>query len=339
MNRRPAAAEGGRWLAWISQDDDPARHAAVEEACLRESRDRFLLFWINRPSVHVGKNQNLWSQVSAADVHRDGVAPNRRLSGGGTVYHDRGNLNFSIIADGAPRIDFCKHLGTLLPFFAARGVEASIRNRSDLFHGERKFSGNSEYFSGGRVLHHGTLLFDADLGAMDRYLTGDTRAYRDRSIDSNRSRTMNLKPLLPDIPDTRGLARALVRFLGARHRDLRVLGEPPRRLLEAAEGFLPRFRDPEWIFGGSPAYEMERLAGHRDQRIGCHLRVSGGRIQHAEVRVEGESGSAPAFPRSLLDRLNGCLHAPEFVLDRLTGPEAGAESPPFPPEVLLKLFF
>ncbi|MFP4351505.1 MAG: biotin/lipoate A/B protein ligase family protein [Puniceicoccaceae bacterium] len=339
MNRRPAAAESGRWLAWISRDDDPARHAAMEEACLRETRDRFLLFWINRPSVHVGKNQNLWSQVSAAEVHRDRVPPYRRLSGGGTVYHDGGNLNFSIIADGAPRIDFRTHLGTLLPFFAARGVDAMIRNRSDLFHDGRKFSGNSEYFSGGRVLHHGTLLFDADLGAMDRYLTRDTSAYRDRSIDSKRSPTMNLKPLLPDIPDTGGLARALLRFLAARHRGLRVLGEPPRRLVEAAEGFLPRFRDPEWVFGGSPAYEMERLATHRDQRIGCHLRVSGGRIRHAEVRVEGESASDPAFPRSLLDRLDGCLHAPGFVLERLTDPGAGAESPPVPPEVLLKLFF
>ena len=297
-------------FAWISTEEDPTWHAAVEEAALRNSRDEFLLLWVSPPSLHVGKNQNLWSQVAAKPVFYDSVPVYRRLSGGGTVYHDRGNLNFSLISTGEPRIDFCRHLGTILPFFGKRGVSAEIRNRSDLFCGEKKFSGNAEYFTGGRILHHGTLLFDADLTAMRRYLTLDTGAYQDRAIDSNRSHTGNLRPMLSGIDTMKDFANALLSDLCERSPEWTPVSDLPGELVEKARKLQPRYKDPDWIFGRSPVYELERsLLGWR-----THLRVKHGRIVESKtVRPDGADRT-----KGIDEALRSAIHAPGEVLEALT---------------------
>ncbi len=304
-----ADSEAVHRFAFFSPDEDPAWHAALEETLLRHSRHEFLVLWVNPPSLHVGKNQNIWSQVSAREVHRRAIPVYRRLSGGGTVYHDRGNLNFSIIATGEPRIDFCKHLGTILPFFHNRGIPAEIRNRSDLFCRKAKFSGNAEYFSGGRVLHHGTLLFDADLDAMHRTLSPDTGPYRDRSIDSNRSPTRNLSSLLPEIEDIHAFAEAILTDLQAREPVRERIRQLPGDILEAALELQPRYRDPDWVFGRSPPYSLDHSIGENR----CHLDVSKGKILKAVVDFPGY----PSVGRDAAALLPGCFHTPEHVLEAL----------------------
>lgn len=311
MSRSTGEPETGRWLAWISPHDDPLLHAAIEEACLRKSRDRFLLLWINRRSLHAGKNQNLWAQVDAARTHGENVPVFRRLSGGGTVYHDPGNLNFSLVGAGEPKIDFCAHLATIRPFFEKHGIRTEIRNRSDLVHDGGKFSGNAEYFTGGRVLHHGTLLFDADLAAMNHYLTGGTGSYRDRAIDSTRSRTSNLRDFLPAIESTRELASALLEDLRSRHPEIESVAELPGEIREAVPGFRERLARPEWIYGRSPPYELERSSeGHH-----CRLRVKKGRIASLDFRPSRSGSEAADDP--LPARLPGLWHAPAEILRAL----------------------
>lgn len=322
-------ADPANSLAWISPDEDPTWHAALEEAALRKSTADFLLLWVSPPSLHVGKNQNLWSQVPAGPVYRDKIPVYRRLSGGGTVYHDRGNLNFSLISTGEPRIDFCKHLGTILPFFERRGIPAEIRNRSDLFCGEEKFSGNAEYFSGGRILHHGTLLFDTDLAAMRRYLTRGTGPYEDRAIDSNRSKTRNLKPLLPDIETLQDFATALVDDLREREPRWRTVSGLPGELMEEARRLQPGYRKLEWILGRSPAYELERSHGG----IRCRLSVKRGLITRSETRWPDHPDGA----RVIDEALPGTFHAPRQIRDALTA--AGADARLTCDDFWLDLFF
>ena len=326
MKRVP---DSNRLHAWLSPDTDPAWHAALEEAALRTSRDRFLLLWVSPPSLQVGKNQNLWSQVSARAVHRDRVPVYRRLSGGGTVYHDPGNLNFSLISTGEPRIDFCKHLGTILPFFERWGIPAEIRNRSDLFCNEKKFSGNAEYFSGGRILHHGTLLFDADLPALERYLTRDTGDYRDRAIDSNRSKTRNLKPLLSGIDTVGEFADTLLHDLADREPASTVLEELPESLIRAADDLRPRFDDPEWIFGRSPGYRLERQHGG----IRCHLEVRKGRVSRLQLDWPGQTAEADRISANL----PGVYHAPDPLFEALES--AGVDARLTRDDFWLDLFF
>lgn len=315
MGRGTTIPDSRRSIAWISTGADPAWHAAVEEAALRASQDRFFLLWANPRSLHVGKNQNIWSQISAGAVYRDALPVFRRLSGGGTVYHDPGNLNFSLLSDGEPRIDFCKHLGTILPFFRDRGIDAEIRNRSDIFSTGAKFSGNAEYFSGGRVLHHGTLLFDSDLGAMKRYLSRDKGPYRDRSIDSNRSPTRNLKPLFPEVGSLGEFAARLVADLRRRDPSWTLVEQLPPAVTAAARKLRPRFNDPDWIYGNSPPYRMERRIGD----AACRLETRRGRIESIELSLPG----LPRQSMALAGQLAGCFHAPEPVLEAIRHAETG----------------
>lgn len=336
MNPIAEASEVPERLAWISEEDDPARYSAIEEACLRDSSKSFLIFWINRPSVFVGKNQNLWAQVSAREAFETGISLNRRLSGGGTVYHDPGNLNFSLISPGEPKIAFCEHLHLLFPYFESRNIAVEIRNRSDLFHGERKFSGNAEYFSGGRVLHHGTLLFDADLEKMSRLLTPDAHAYTDRAIDSNRSRTVNLRSVLPDLPDARSLAEDILSVLPQSQPGLRRIKRLPEDLTEKALGYLPRFRDSEWIFGGSPKYQLSRSCNIHRHTVSCELSVEKGRI--VSIYFEENSRTASSFA-DIARILTGCLHHPAAIHECLTGLEKDSPEVQILSTIWLDLFF
>ncbi len=319
MNSRKAASEANatEHLAWFSPDDDPARHSAIEEACLRDSQSSFLILWINRPSLFVGKNQNLWAQVSAKEASQTGVSLNRRLSGGGAVYHDPGNLNFSLISPGESRIAFQKHLALFLPYFEARDIPVQIRNRSDMFHGDSKFSGNAEYFTNGRVLHHGTLLFDTDLSQMDRLLTPDSKAYDDRAIDSNRSRTLNLRSLLPDLCDTRSFAEDLLGFFLERNPHFRRIGQLPDSLLQRSRDYLPRFLDPDWIFGRAPQYQLERTFARTPWRATSRVTVENGRISSIALTFDSAHHSIPPIADSIADALIGCLHSPDPIRSRL----------------------
>jgi lipoate-protein ligase A len=337
MNPQTAAPDPAERIAWISLDDDPARYSAIEEACLRDSQSSFLILWINRPALFVGKNQNLWAQVSAKEAFRTGVSLNRRLSGGGTVYHDPGNLNFSIISNGEPKIAFCEHLKLLLHYFEMKRIAVEIRNRSDLFHHERKFSGNAEYFTGGRVLHHGTLLFETNLDQMSRLLTPNSQSYTDRAVDSNRSRTLNLRSLLPGLPDTRSLAEDILGILSDLYPTLREVEYLPREILEKSEEYLPRFRDPQWIFGGSPKYQLERTCRSADQNFSSKIAVVNGRI--SEIILNTGNGFQQAEMEILSTGLTGCLHAPVSFEERLRDLRKDHPSIPDLSEVWLDLFF
>ncbi|MEM0965774.1 MAG: hypothetical protein AAGJ81_06475 [Verrucomicrobiota bacterium] len=297
--------------AWISDDDDPTLHACLEEACLRDSEEDYLLVYINRPSLHVGKNQNLWAQVSAKEVFESNVSLHRRITGGGTVYHDFGNLNYALISTGEPRVDFCRHLHFLFPYFEARKLSVEIRNRSDLFKGEGKFSGNAEYFSGRRILHHGTLLFKSDLNRLHSLLTPSSSAYRDRSIDSNRNRTINLSTFLPKLSDTRSFAEDFVATLQDFHPCLTLLDKPPIALKTANEKYGERFKSNGWIYGRSPKYELRKTVKSSFGEVSSLLVVREGKIMSARFKCDDKQWDE-SFQRLAID-LGDKLHAPSEI--------------------------
>ena len=128
-----------------------------------------LYLWQNRPTVVIGRNQNVWAECRPEAMEEDGVLLARRLSGGGAVYHDLGNLNFTFIARSA-LYSVPRHLEVILKSLSLLGIPGEISGRNDLTVRGRKFSGNAFYRSGDFCCHHGTLLVDADLTAMSRYL-------------------------------------------------------------------------------------------------------------------------------------------------------------------------
>lgn len=196
-----------------SLSTDPERNLALEQELLAREGEDFVLLYINRQSVIVGRNQCPEAEADTEYCRRHAIPVIHRISGGGTVYHDEGNVNYSFItARGAtPLLDTKPH-APVIAALAGMGVTAIAGERGELRVGGRKISGTAAYVKGERQMFHGTLLFDTDPEQMRRALAGNPEA-RGRKVASVPSETANLKPLIPHIGSTADFMNALAESL------------------------------------------------------------------------------------------------------------------------------
>ena len=182
----------------ILKGRDPYRNLAVEEYLFRHAKEDVFLLWQNDPTVVIGKNQNAYAELDLDYVRARGIRVARRITGGGAVYHDGGNINYSVIAVGAAEggLDFAPYTAPILEALLHFGVRAELSGRNDLLVGDRKISGNAQFRADGRVLHHGTLLYDSDLEVLSSALRVDEEKLRAKSIRSHRSRVVNIRTLI-----------------------------------------------------------------------------------------------------------------------------------------------
>ncbi len=191
-----------------SATDNPYFNLAAEEYLLRNKEDDFVLFYVNRPSVIVGKHQNVFREVNRRFLKRNPVPVVRRLSGGGTVWHDHGNLNFSFILNGEPGklVDFGKYIKPIVAFINSLNIPAGTDRRNNILIHEKKISGNAEHVYKRRVLHHGTLLFDSNLKNLEEALRPNPEEISDKAVSSQPGRVTNIKRYLKepmDLPEFR----------------------------------------------------------------------------------------------------------------------------------------
>jgi lipoate-protein ligase A len=194
--------------------DAPAQNGALERRFLSEQPGApdILLFYINRPSVIVGRNQRMEAEVDTAYCREEGIEVFRRISGGGTVYQDYGNINYAFICGETdvpfPDRDFATPLRNALHAF---GVAVTVGRRKELLAGERKISGTASHITRGRILFHGTLLYRTDLDRMSRALRGNP-ALRGRCIASVPSPVANLADLTGHPDSTTAFLEKLLLF-------------------------------------------------------------------------------------------------------------------------------
>ncbi len=269
-------------------------------------RDRsYFMLWQNRNAVIIGKYQNTLAEIHADYVREHQIQVVRRLSGGGAVYHDLGNLNYTLITDaeGLGKLDlslFCRPVQRAL---RALGIPAELTGRNDLTVKGKKISGSSQYIRQGRVMHHGTLLYDSDLEAVSLALRADADKLQSKGVASVRSRVANIRPFLP-----KDLSLEEFRLLLLEQILAETPGEEYRFSLrdrETIEGIKnQRYSRWEWNFGRSPAASVEKK-----KRIeGCgtvsvFLTAEGGCISGLSFR--GDYFSA-LDPELLADKLIGC---------------------------------
>ncbi len=185
---------------YISHTTDPHINLAIEKFLFDtvESDALILYLWQNQNTVVIGKNQNAFSECRTELLEKEGGTLARRLSGGGAVFHDLGNLNFTFIC-ATENLDVARHMQVICEACRLAGIETELSGRNDILAGGRKFSGNAFYNSKGRSYHHGTLLIRADMEKLGRYLTPPKAKLETKGIKSVRSRVINLSELSPTL--------------------------------------------------------------------------------------------------------------------------------------------
>ena len=276
------------------------------------------MLWQNRSAVIVGKHQDTLAEINRPYVEAHGIQVIRRPSGGGAVYHDLGNLNYTIITDSGSteRLDLSLFCQPVLRVLRSMGVPAELTGRNDMTVDGKKFSGSAQYLRRGRIQHHGTLLFDSDLSVVQQALQVDPEKIRSKGLPSVRSRVTNLRPWLPEgitLPQFR--QRLLEELLHQTPGERYVFTEADLAGIEALAD--SRYRTWEWNVGVSPACSLVR----RQRFEGCgtveaRMDVEHGRISALSFR--GDFFSARE-PEELAGLLIGFPPEPQPLREALRG--------------------
>ncbi|PKP02381.1 MAG: lipoate--protein ligase [Bacteroidetes bacterium HGW-Bacteroidetes-6] len=191
------------------------QNLAAEEILLKDYVDNFFLIYQNNACVVVGKHQNAMRETNFPFLFENNIPIFRRISGGGTVYHDDGNINFSIIqnTDGENIVDFERYTEPIIQFLKTFNLDAQFGKRHEILVNGYKVSGNAEHIHRKRVLHHGTLLFNTDLIVLEKSLRLKNKKYRDRAVDSVPGNVGNILPMLEKPLSTAEFVGHLVEFL------------------------------------------------------------------------------------------------------------------------------
>ena len=306
------------WL-YISDSQDGWRNLAADEYFLDHlsPQDMLLYFYVNANAVIIGRGQNPWAECNLGAMQADGVQLVRRITGGGAVFHDVGNLNFSFIA-GEGIYDVRRQLDMILSALRALGIPCDFSGRNDLLCDGRKFSGNAFCARGGLRQHHGTLLVDADLTRLQNYLNVDPRKLQAKGVKSVRSRVCNLKEYCPEltVEKLRFALQDAFRLHYGEYVELPHLDDA-----EIAP-YLEKQAGDAWRLGATPRFDVEienRFAWGNMQLL---LTLRQGRVAEAHAYSDAIDADLPGeIERSL----PGAAYVPAEIANRLAGtgkPEA-----------------
>ena len=198
-------------LVYMGRGHDPYENLAIEKLLFDSlQKDAFIIYlWQNQNTVVLGKNQNVWQEINLPLAQSEGVRLVRRLSGGGAVYHDLGNLNFTFICN-AEDYNLERNMQIIKDACLSLGIKAELSGRNDILADGRKFSGNAFYNSHGKCYHHGTILISSDMQRLSRFLTPKKAKLESKGIKSVRSRVINLCELSPELTPEK-MADALIK--------------------------------------------------------------------------------------------------------------------------------
>ena len=265
---------------------DPAFNLALEEYVFESlSKDyNYFILWQNAPTIVIGRHQNTFSEVNEAYIREKNIRVVRRLSGGGAVYHDLGNLNFTFIQDAVGKEPdlalFCQPVASAI---RRLGANAEVNGRNDITVEGKKFSGNAQYVKNNRVMHHGTLLFDSQLEVASKALNPDPEKIKAKGVASVRSRITNLRPLLPDGTPLENFRDALRTAL-FENEQMEVYTLTARDLTAISALKKSRYDTWDWNWGASPACDMT-LSGRIEGcgKLTFQFRIKKGMIEDATL--------------------------------------------------------
>lgn len=308
-----------------SMSHDPRWNLALEQYIF-DHADRshgYLMLWQNENTIVVGKYQNTVGEINNEYVRDKGITVVRRLSGGGAVYHDLGNLNFTFIVDAsdAERINFRMFCEPVMRALATFGVTAELSGRNDITVDGKKISGNAQYLREGRVMHHGTILFDSDPTVIGGALKVDREKLASKGVKSVVSRVTNLRGYLPEGVTLADFKARLVEELG-KTEPMEQMTLSEHDLARIDEIKRERYDTWEWNYGRSPGYTDTRR--RRIEGVGTvevSLELKGEIIRQIQFFGDFFENSDVT---ALADAIKGCPCRREDLLQRLANHNPGA---------------
>lgn len=315
----------------------PSFNLAAEEWLLRNSTDDIFMLWRNAPAVIVGKNQNTGAEINQDFVTERDIKVIRRMTGGGAVFHDLGNVNYTFIHMGKPEhgIDFKRFTGPILEALRDMGVACDFDGRNDLVIDGLKFSGTAQLIEKDRVLHHGTLLFASEMADISAALNVNPVKYIDKSVKSVRKRVTNISSHLPQQMDVHEFIRQIMGRI-AHTQSLDELDLAPHEYAGIQALADEKYTTWEWNYGASPTYGFNQATRTPAGLVEIHLNAEAGIIK--DIKIFGDFfGVLPAD--DLARQIVGCAHSPQAVLERLQTLPVGQHIHGIDAETLAKCFF
>ena len=269
---------------------DPMLNLAMEEYVLKyiPTDDSYFLFYINKPSIIIGKNQNTLEEINEPYIRQKGIKVVRRLSGGGAVYHDEGNLNFSFITadDGNSFHNFKKFTQPIVNALREMGIEAELSGRNDILVGDRKISGNAQFSQKGRMFSHGTLMLDADIDEVVNALKVNAAKIESKGIKSIRSRVANINEFLEEPLKIGHFKQLILEAIFKEQGGIEEYELTPSDWEIINRISREKYQQWEWNYGSSPKFNITKSKRFPSGNVDVRLDVHHGLI--IEVNIYGD---------------------------------------------------
>lgn len=269
----------------ISNTTNPAVNLAVEEYLLNalKNNEMILFLWQNENTVVIGRNQNPWKECDYSKLEADGGTLVRRLSGGGAVYHDLGNLNYTFLSMKTEnRIN--ENIDIIIDALKTMGIHAEFSGKNDILADDLKISGNAYYEENNKLCHHGTLLINANMSKLGNYLLVSKLKLQSKGIDSVKSRVINLKQINADIT-VENTKKALIKsfFFKFGEGEVQIMDDD---FISDEKRFIDKYQSWSWNFGSSPEFNISLESRFKWGGFEMNLLVNDGMIKEASVYTD-----------------------------------------------------
>ena len=272
----------------INENNNPRYNLALEEYVLKNLDGEYFFLWQNEPTIVIGKHQNTISEINLDYVEKKGIHVVRRMSGGGAVYHDLGNINFSFIQEKKDLADFDFSFFTrpIVDLLGELGIKAEFNSRNDLAIDGKKFSGNAQYIFKKKILHHGTLLFNSEMDELVNSLKVSKDKIESKGLKSIKSRVANIKDYIGEdskIKEVSDFKVALFEHMKNRMEEFEeyVLTENDKKEIEKLKK--EKYDKWEWNYGESPEADIHRQRKYTAGKVESYIKLKDGLIENIKL--------------------------------------------------------